>query len=113
MRQILSYYEKFFDIIIIDAPPLSGLADASIIKHQTDGLVLVVRLDHTDKSLLQQTIEDLQRTNASVLGMVVNGHKGHNIALREAALGSNVESARTSYEPDPEEISSDVVINKQ
>lgn len=92
MREILSYYEKFYDLILIDVPPLSGLADAGIISHQTDGLVLVVRLDQTNKSLLQQTIEDLESSSASVLGMVINGHKGHNVALREAALGVDLES---------------------
>ena len=89
MPQILSYYKKFFDLIIIDAPPLSGLADAGIINRQTDGLVLVTRLDQTDKSLLQQTVEDLRSTDAAVLGMVINGHKGHNLTLYEVGTSSN------------------------
>ena len=88
MKQLLSYYRKFFDLVIIDTPPLAGLADASIINRQTDGLVLVVRLDQTDKKLLDQTVESLQSTQAPVLGMVVNGSKAHNLALREATLGS-------------------------
>lgn len=75
MQQILSYYKKFYDLIIIDAPPLSGFADANIINQKTDGLVLVARLDQTDKTLLQQTIADLQGNNMSVLGIVINGHK--------------------------------------
>lgn len=104
MREILSYYEKFYDLILIDAPPLSGLADAGIINHQTDGLVLVVRLDQTNKLLLQQTLEDLESSDSSVLGMVINGHKGHNIALREAALGVDVDSReQPMLEPTTEE----------
>lgn len=88
MKEILSYYENFFDLIIIDSPPLFGLADAKIISRKTDGLVLVVRLDRTDKSVIRKTIEDIQSTRMSVIGMVVNGHKGHNIALHEAAIGA-------------------------
>ncbi len=113
MRQILSYYEKFYDLIIIDAPPLSGLVDAGIINLQTDGLVLVVRLDQTDKSLLQQTLDDLQSTNTSVLGMVVNGHKGHNIALRESALSSEAASEQTLFQPPVEAATPEVVVNEQ
>ena len=101
MRQILAYYKKFFDLIIIDAPPLSGLADASIINRQTDGLVLVTRIGHTNKSLLQQTVEDLQSTDAHILGMVINGHKGHNLTLHEVGISPEIdesESAKTFIE---------------
>ena len=105
MKQLLSYYRKFFDLVIIDTPPLAGLADASIINRQTDGLVLVVRLDQTDKTLLDQTVESLQSTQAPALGMVVNGSKAHNLALREATLGAAYANEDDSFETENTAIS--------
>lgn len=90
MEEILSYYEKFFDLVIIDSPPLFGLADAKIVSRKTDGIVLVVRLDQTDKAMIRKTLEDIQSTQTPVIGMVVNGHKGHNAALHEAAVGAAI-----------------------
>lgn len=90
MRQLLPYYRNLFDLIIIDTPSISGLADASIVSRNTDGLVLVVRLDQTNKTSFQQTLESLQSNHASILGLVINGHKGHNLALREAALNAEL-----------------------
>ncbi|MGB7087457.1 MAG: polysaccharide biosynthesis tyrosine autokinase [Phormidesmis sp.] len=90
MEKFLTYYKKFFDLVIIDTPSVSGLADATIINRHTDGLILVVRLDQTNKTSFQQTLESLQTLHTSLLGIIINGYKGHNAALREAALDSDL-----------------------
>lgn len=95
-QTLFSHLTQSFDLVIIDTPPMLGLADATIINRYVDGLVLVVRLDKTNKGLLQQTLENLQNLGLSVLGLVINGDKGHNLALREATLGSDFEAV-SSY----------------
>jgi len=82
MGPLLSSCKQVFDLIIIDTPPLLGLADARIINRQTDGLVLVVRLDKTDKAYLQEAIDYLHEADAAVLGLVVNGYKGRSTVTR-------------------------------
>jgi polysaccharide biosynthesis transport protein len=61
-----------FDFVIYDTPPLSGLADANTLVPHTDGLILVVGLDKTDRNLVQQALENARTTHLSVVGMIVN-----------------------------------------
>ncbi len=96
MQQLLAHYRHSFDLVIIDTPSISGLADATIVNRHTDGMVLVVRLDQTTKASLRPALENLQSLKTPLLGMVVNAYKGHNTALREAFLSS--ESATESSE---------------
>ncbi|MDV3351399.1 polysaccharide biosynthesis tyrosine autokinase [Leptothoe sp. LEGE 181152] len=90
MNHLLSHYGEFFDLVIVDTPPVLGLADTSIISRYMDGLALVVRLDQTNQELLNQAIKSLQAYPTPVLGMVANGQKGYNPAFREAALSSSI-----------------------
>lgn len=105
LQHLLTYYRSHFDLIIIDTPSLAGLADATIINRYTDGLVLVARIDQTDKHVLQDVLESLESLDASVLGIVINGHKGRTATLREASL--NVESLVDS--PDIERQAQDLL----
>ncbi|MEO1391150.1 MAG: polysaccharide biosynthesis tyrosine autokinase [Cyanobacteria bacterium J06634_6] len=96
LQKLLMSYRKYFDLVIIDTPSLAGLADATIVNRHADGLVLVVKIDQTDKQTLQDTLESLESLDASVLGMVINGHKGRTSTLREAYL--NIEDSADSSE---------------
>ena len=88
MNHLLSHYGEFFDLVIVDAPPVLGLADTSIISRYMDGLALVVRLDKTNQELLNQAVKSLQAYPTPVLGMIANGQKGYNPVFREVALNS-------------------------
>ena len=75
MRSLMEQFQDFFDLVIYDTPPLMGLADASILAAQTDGLILVVKIDKTDRSLVTKALDRLKISGASVLGVVANGIK--------------------------------------
>ena len=64
--------EHHYDLIIYDTPPILGFADGRILASRTDGVVLVVRIGKTDRSLLKQNIESLKVSNVPVLGVVAN-----------------------------------------
>jgi polysaccharide biosynthesis transport protein len=72
MNQLIKEVEGQFDLIIYDTPPLLGLADVYLLAAQTDGLLLVVRLNQLKQSLLNQTMDELQISKIPVLGSVVN-----------------------------------------
>ncbi len=76
MLYLMEQFQTFFDLVIYDTPPLVGLADAHILAAQTDGTLLVVKIDRTDRSLVAKALEGLKISGASVLGTVVNGIKG-------------------------------------
>lgn len=75
MKQLMEYLNQHFDLVIYDAPPMLGLVDARLIAPQTDGMLLVVRIDQTDKSALMQLQDSLKNAPINVLGVVANGDK--------------------------------------
>ncbi|BAY07234.1 GumC family protein [Calothrix sp. NIES-2098] len=75
MKQLMGYFHRTFDLVIYDVPPIVGLVDARMLAPYTDGVVLVVRLDKTDKSGLMQAQDSLKISPVNVLGIVANGDK--------------------------------------
>ncbi|HEY9771946.1 MAG TPA: polysaccharide biosynthesis tyrosine autokinase [Coleofasciculaceae cyanobacterium] len=61
-----------YDLIIYDTPPILGFADGRILSSRTDGVILVVRIGKTDRSLLKQNIDNIKMSNVPVLGVVAN-----------------------------------------
>jgi succinoglycan biosynthesis transport protein ExoP len=75
MRQLMEYFHKSFDLVIYDSPPILGLVDVRLIAPHTNGLILVARMNQTDKSALLQVQDSLKTYPINVLGLVVNGDK--------------------------------------
>lgn len=75
MQQITEQYRRHFDLIIFDTPPLAGgMVDAKLTAAHADGLLLVVRLNRSERSEIQRVLADLGNTaQAPLLGLVVNG----------------------------------------
>ncbi|MBW4561282.1 MAG: polysaccharide biosynthesis tyrosine autokinase [Mojavia pulchra JT2-VF2] len=73
MKHLMAYFHRTFDLVIYDVPPMVGLVDARMLAPYTDGMVLVVRLDKTDKSGLMQAQDSLKISPINVLGIVANG----------------------------------------
>jgi len=64
-----------YDYVLIDAPPVLAVADASILASQVDGVILVVRSGNTRIDLAQEAKEQLQKANATIIGAVLNQYK--------------------------------------
>lgn len=71
MRRILEEGAKRFDWVILDAPPVGHLADASLLAEMADGTLLVVRAGRTQYPRVQKAIDALGRER--ILGVVLNG----------------------------------------
>ena len=61
-----------FDFIIIDAPSPLAAPDASLIGSLVDGVILVAKWDSTKTSQIQQTIKELQDSDAKIMGIIAN-----------------------------------------
>jgi succinoglycan biosynthesis transport protein ExoP len=75
MKQLMANLHQNFDLVIYDVPPMLGLVDARLLAPQSDGVVLVVRLEQTDKSGLMQLQDSLRVAPINILGIVANGDK--------------------------------------
>lgn len=71
MKQMLKELSKHYDHIIIDAPPLLPVTDASVLAPEVDGLLLVIRLGKTPRATVKTAIERLKKTDAHVIGTVL------------------------------------------
>jgi capsular exopolysaccharide synthesis family protein len=60
------------DFVIVDSPALLAVADASVLAAQVDATLVVVRAEKTRASQLVTAIETLNRTNARILGILLN-----------------------------------------
>ncbi|HVN54608.1 MAG TPA: polysaccharide biosynthesis tyrosine autokinase [Anaerolineaceae bacterium] len=79
MRQSLTEMERAADIVVVDGPPFL-LADALVLSVVVDAVLIVVRLNHTQVKATLAMLGQLERTNARVLGVVLNqvSHKENN-----------------------------------
>ncbi|MDH6083786.1 GumC family protein [Umezakia ovalisporum] len=77
MKRLMADLYKEFDLVIYDLPPVVGLADASLIAPETDGLLLIARIEKTDRSVFERALADLKQAPINILGVVANGQKGN------------------------------------
>lgn len=73
MTTILDKVRELSDIVILDAPPILPVADATILTKHADGVLLVIRPGQTKIAAARQSVETLRRLNAHLIGVVING----------------------------------------
>lgn len=71
-QYLMEQFQAFFDLVIYDTPPVVDLADASLIAARTDGAILVVGLEKTERSLVMKALDGFNLSGGSVLGVVAN-----------------------------------------
>jgi capsular exopolysaccharide synthesis family protein len=72
MANFLEEISKDFDYIIIDTPPINVVSDALPLIREADGVVLIVRQNHTTHPDIQRALASLEFIDAKILGFVVN-----------------------------------------
>ncbi|MEG4517897.1 MULTISPECIES: polysaccharide biosynthesis tyrosine autokinase [unclassified Microcoleus] len=75
MHYLMEQFLALFDLVIYDTPPLIGLADGHLLASQTDGTVLIVKIEKTDRGLVNKALDQLNVADFKVLGVVANGVK--------------------------------------
>jgi Mrp family chromosome partitioning ATPase len=73
MTQVIEAVSQEFDLVIIDTPPISVVADGLILSKLADGIMLVVRPGAVNSTALINTRNILEQSGETVLGMVANG----------------------------------------
>ncbi len=73
MKMLIETFSKSYDFVIVDTPPLSGMADTTVLSRIADGILMVVRPGVVDYASAKAAMEMLRRTDQNVLGIVANG----------------------------------------
>jgi capsular exopolysaccharide synthesis family protein len=71
MREIVESLERRFDLVLIDSPPLGGLADGLLLSSLSDGVLMVVRAGTTSRPDLIGGIKRIRQTRTPIVGLVV------------------------------------------
>lgn len=78
-KKIFGQVANQWDYVILDTPAFLGLADSMILSRLVDGILLVIRLGETSQDLLEVTIQQLEKLQVNILGLVIN-HSRDNLA---------------------------------
>jgi capsular exopolysaccharide synthesis family protein len=70
MGTLLSNASANFDYIIVDGPPVLGLADALVISGLCDATVLAVEAGKTRKITLMKSLKRLERAHSNIVGLL-------------------------------------------
>ncbi|HWH93631.1 MAG TPA: polysaccharide biosynthesis tyrosine autokinase [Baekduia sp.] len=72
MKDLLAELRSRCDIVLIDAPPVLPVADATVLAPEADGVLMVARMGGVTKPQLTRALQALERVHARVLGFVAN-----------------------------------------
>jgi exopolysaccharide transport family protein len=71
-REFIGSLEEHFDWVVIDSPPVLVVTDSSIVANHASGVVFVVGSDKTSRQAARTAVEQLDATNARIIGSVLN-----------------------------------------
>ena len=69
---LLTTAAETYDVVIVDGPPIMGLADAPIIASVVGGTLLVIEAGATRRAIVQDALKRLNFARARVLGALLN-----------------------------------------
>lgn len=69
---ILDNVRDKYDVILLDAPPISVVTDSMILCNKADGVVLVCAIEKTKREALVEAKKKIERMDGKILGVVVN-----------------------------------------
>ena len=71
-KNLINKLKDKYDIIILDCPPVSGLADTVTMTTVSDAVVLVSSVNKLPAELLEKSKKTLEQVNAPLAGVIIN-----------------------------------------
>lgn len=71
-RIIINQYKDEYDYIIIDTAPIGSVIDTALICKYSDGVVFVIGSNMVNKKIVQNSVIQLERAGANIIGCVLN-----------------------------------------
>jgi capsular exopolysaccharide synthesis family protein len=68
---VVAALHAHFQYVIVDSPSVGVVADYDLIQAQSDGIVMVLRPDHTDRKLAFKALEGIPKDK--IVGVMLNG----------------------------------------
>lgn len=74
MKELMATFERTYDLVLLDAPPVLGMVDPILAASFCSGVVLVARIGSVTRTEVTQATAMLNKLN--VIGVVANGANG-------------------------------------
>ncbi len=71
-RAFFKWIRGYFDVILIDSPPLAVFPDALNLVHYSDEVVYVCRFNGVNREEVKSYVDGFDETDAEILGLVMN-----------------------------------------
>ena len=72
MSRLLSELSKRYDYVICDTAPVNAVSDTSVLCRYVDGVIFVVSHNDVTRSTVLAAKEQLEASNANILGVILN-----------------------------------------
>jgi receptor protein-tyrosine kinase len=87
LKAALDVLKEPYDVVVIDSPPMVGLADAALWATLVDGVLLVARRGKTRRGPLEDAIAIVRASRKPLLGVVLNGSTRKSAGLYDYRYG--------------------------
>lgn len=77
MTALLEQTKSIYDLVVIDTPPLTTVADAYPLLHATDGVIIISRIGHSRRDTAQLLHHTLTNSHTPQLGIIANDLPPH------------------------------------
>ncbi|MBQ5739683.1 MAG: CpsD/CapB family tyrosine-protein kinase [Oscillospiraceae bacterium] len=72
MQKLIETLRKSYDYIILDSPPVNMVTDAVVLAPRSDGVLFLVRANHSERGAVIHAVEQLEYAKVKILGFVLN-----------------------------------------
>lgn len=77
MKNLISLLKTKYAYVIIDTPPIIHVTDAGVVGAQTDGLIMVIQANRTQKGVVEHSKGLLKQAQAKILGYILTNIQYH------------------------------------
>lgn len=99
LKTLLDLVREQADIVLFDSAPIMAVSDDLPLASLVDGVILVVRSGVTQRRSLARTKARLERVNATIVGVVVNGLSPRETRRHYAAYTAYVSTSDARAKP--------------
>ncbi|MFH1458692.1 MAG: CpsD/CapB family tyrosine-protein kinase [Candidatus Omnitrophota bacterium] len=76
-KNLMNLFKKKYDYIIFDSPPVISVTDAGLLGAETDGAIMVIKANHTQKGIVEHADDLLKKAHVKLLGYILTNIQYH------------------------------------
>ncbi|MCU1431248.1 MAG: hypothetical protein JWP95_353 [Actinotalea sp.] len=89
MNAFLKAARKRYDLVLLDAAPLTTLTDAAVLARKTDGALVVARSRKVRRPEVEDALASLEAVGATCLGLILNAVPASRSELRTGRIAAS------------------------